>query len=164
MNFHVFNIKAQIGGYRRSSLERSHFEGKPKMGPLFTDKHCSENSGFDQRNREVKITFVAISRSRRRMESWRCRRGCSQRALKRRPWKIPKIMRWTRSQRSWRLFTRNLDRMKAGNVLYRAVKARARAYRPQTLKTSKCNIKKTTTRTRMSTQQNKDRDRDRLTL
>ena len=31
--------------------------------------------------------------------------------------------------------------MKAGNVLYRAVKVRARAYRPQTLKTSKCNFK-----------------------
>ena len=31
--------------------------------------------------------------------------------------------------------------MKAGNVLYRVVNARYRAYRPQTLKTSKCNFK-----------------------
>ena len=54
------------------------------------------------------------------------------------PYQITSLIR---SQRSWRLFTRNLDRMKAGNVLYRVVNARYRAYRPQTLKTSKCNFK-----------------------
>ena len=41
--------------------------------------------------------------------------------VKQRTWKIPKIRGWTRSQRSWRLFTRNLDRMKALTLLYRVL-------------------------------------------